>query len=290
MPRSNDIQIRDPFVLPVEQEKRYYLFGTTDKDPWNAPGLGFNCYKSNDLQNWDGPIPAFRRPPHFWGRRHFWAPEVHPYKGRFFMFATFAGDGIRQGTAILASETPDGPYIPHSDGAVTPKDWEGLDGTFFVEDGQPWMVFCREWVQVQDGQICAMRLTGDLTRPATEPTVLFRASEAPWIRPHVWEGKDNYVTDGPFMYRTASGELLMMWSSFDEHGYAVGIAVSESGKLCGPWKHHPEPLYSGDGGHGMLFKTFDGKLKLALHSPNDTPNERPIFIPVQDKAGRLTIE
>ena len=32
-----------------------------------------------------------------------------------------------------------------------------------------------------------------------------------------------------------------------------------------------------DGGHGMLFTTFDGKLMLVLHSPN-SPQAQPLHI------------
>ncbi len=35
----------------------------------------------------------------------------------------------------------------------------------------------------------------------------------------------------------------------------------------------------GDGGHGMVFHTFDGTPTLVLHRPNDTPRERMVFLP-----------
>jgi hypothetical protein len=60
-----EIHIRDPFVLPVAESSIYYLFGSTDADPWKG-GTGFDCYRSRDLIEWEGPIPAFRPPPNFW--------------------------------------------------------------------------------------------------------------------------------------------------------------------------------------------------------------------------------
>src|SRR3546814_2189596 len=83
-----DIQIRDPFVLTVPEEGTYYLFGSTDADIWHPPATGFDCYRSTDLERWEGPIEAFRPPAGFWSDRNFWAPEVHRYAGRFFLFAT----------------------------------------------------------------------------------------------------------------------------------------------------------------------------------------------------------
>ena len=62
--RASDIKIRDPFVLPVAAEQIYYLYGTTDKNPWGGhPGEGFDTYRSRDLIHWEGPFPAFRPPP-----------------------------------------------------------------------------------------------------------------------------------------------------------------------------------------------------------------------------------
>lgn len=54
----NDIQIRDPFVLTVPEEGCYYLYGTTDKDPWGVHAQGFQAYKSSDLKIWEGPYPG----------------------------------------------------------------------------------------------------------------------------------------------------------------------------------------------------------------------------------------
>ena len=68
-----------------------------------------------------------------------WAPEVHKYKGAYYMFATFTreSNGMR-GTFILKADSPMGPFAPHSKKQVTPDDWECLDGTLHVdENGKP---------------------------------------------------------------------------------------------------------------------------------------------------------
>jgi beta-xylosidase len=180
--RTSDIQIRDPFIVQVKEEGKYYLYGTTDKRAWTGPGGGFECYCSADLAEWEGLFPAFVPPADFWATTQFWAPEVHRWGGRYFMFASFKADGMHRGTQVLAAAGPRGPFLPHSNGPVTPRDWECLDGTLFVDDaGKPWMVFCHEWVQVHNGQICAMPLTNDLRTAAAEPVLLFTASQAPWV-------------------------------------------------------------------------------------------------------------
>jgi beta-xylosidase len=209
------------------------------------------------------------------------------------MFATFlrkeraGGEKGRRGTAVLRSAGIMGPFEPWSEGPVTPSDWECLDGTLYIDKaGTPWMVFCHEWQQVEDGQICIMRLTDDLREAASEPALLFRASSALWSSPLKNRGQGKYVTDGPFVYTAKDGSLILLWSSFGEDGsYRIGAAYSDT--IEGPWTQETEPLYKADGGHGMVFKAFDGKLYLSIHTPNKTPNERPIFVELYEEDGKL---
>lgn len=290
------IQIRDPFVLPVATTREYYLFGTTDKDCWNAPGEGFDYYRSSDLETWEGPFPAFRPDSDFWGSKNFWAPEVHVWQGRYYMFASFKAPRCYRGTQILHADRPGGPYTPLIQTPVTPPDWECLDGTLYVDpEGKPWIVFCHEWVQVHNGAIYAMPLSDDLTRAAGRPVLLFHASEAPWVKREEWPAQNpkqrfpRYVTDGPFLFRTTSGVLLMLWSSIGNQGYAMGLARSTIGTIEGPWEHETRPLWGRNGGHGMIFRTFDGRLLLTLHTPNETPLERPVFIEIEETENTLQI-
>lgn len=293
--QSNAIQIRDPFILPVKTEGLYYLYGTTDSNCWGERGVGFDAYTSRDLQEWAGPFPVFRPKPGFWADRNFWAPEVFCYNGRYLMFASFKAEGVCRGTQILVAETPAGPFTPHSNGPVTPRDWECLDGTLYLDrQGDPWLIFCHEWVQIVDGEIWAQRLDRELKKAIGAPVLLFAASSAPWCQPHrrKFDGveKDGFVTDGPFLYQTDGPELLLLWSSRGEEGYALGLARSADGNIRGPWRHEAEPLYQNDGGHGMVFTTFDGRLILTLHSPNKTPEERPRFFELTEADGHLIID
>ncbi|MEI7026877.1 glycoside hydrolase family 43 protein [Paenibacillus sp. y28] len=292
---TSEIQIRDPFVVPVPSEGNYYLFGSTDKNVWGK-GTGFDVYVSRDLEQWQGPLPAFRPEEDFYSDTNFWAPEVYEHQGRYFMFATFRRkDNGRIGTAVLAADTITGPYHPHSEGPVTPEAWNALDGTLYLDDdGLPWMVFCREWKDVTDGQICAVRLTADLKAALGEPLVLFSATEACWTRPYESEKvaaqENKYVTDGPFLHRTAGGELLMIWASYIGTSYAIGLVKSVTGQVTGPWVHEEEPLYKSDGGHGMIFRDLaDRQLRLVLHTPNQSPLERAIFLTVAEENGTLRL-
>ena len=142
-------------------------------------------------------------------------------------------------------------------------------------------------MQVNDGQICAVRLKEDLSEIIDTPVILFRASEGTWVGKN---GEGALVTDGPFLHRCENGDLIMLWSSFTKGGaYAVSYAKSISGDILGPWLQKDEPLYSFDGGHGMLFKSFGGELILSIHGPNNHPRKRILLFEIEEKNGELFI-
>lgn len=280
----SEIRVRDPFILTDIKNGRYIMI--VNMSARRKDAKGWECYTSTDLRHWQAPVPVFTPPAGFWADRDFWAPEIQAYMGKYYLFGTLSGMDKKRGTAILVADQPLGPYRPHSEGAITPHDWMALDGTLYIENGEPWMVFCHEWVQIEDGTMDAIRLTKDLSKPIGDPIKLFRASEAPWISA-VKPG--HYITDGPCLHRLANGTLLMLWSSNSANGYTVGIARSQSGKIEGPWKQDAKPLFEG-GGHCMIFQSLEGKPILILHAPNKGSAERVKFFDVHEDADRLRLE
>jgi GH43 family beta-xylosidase len=290
-----DVRMRDACVLPDPATGIYYLVAA-------ARGNAVRAYTSRDLVNWEGPHVIFQTPTGFWDGaniRGIWAPELHAYRGKYYLFLTFNTSDqfpeqwrnwlprVKRGSQVLWAEAPLGPYHAFADHSTPPADMMTLDGTLWVEDGVPYMVFSHEWVQIVDGTMEMIRLKDDLSEPVGEPTRLFFASDAPWPKQSKQYGC--WVTDGPYLYRSKSGKLFMIWSSFSDHGYTTGVAVSDSGKLAGPWRQQAEPLFGDDGGHGMIFRAFAGQLMLALHQPNKSPDERIHLFELEDTGETLRI-
>ena len=287
-----DFRIRDPFVLA--DNGTYYLY---ESKPWFG-GNGVSVRMSTDLEHWSERKPAMVVPKDV-PVTAVWAPEVHKYDGAYYLFATLtekkgsapikALDSkakeknlTPRGTWVFKAKSPIGPFEPTRIGPLPPKDWMTLDGTLYVEDGQPYMVFCHEWCQVDNGRMCYAPLAKDFASFTAEPITLFKARDA-------MPGADR-VTDGPFFYRsTKSGDLYMIWSNFiREHGYCVLRRKSTTGKLAGPWTRD-EILYGKNGGHGMLFRTFDGHLLLTLHQPNSGEAERMKLFEIEDTGTTLRL-
>lgn len=279
--KTSQINIRDPFVLPYEG--KYYMYGTRVGDV-----NGFDVYVSEDLETWSIGKTVFKQTEDFWGTQDYWAPEVYQYtyngETKFYMLATFKGDGedAHRGTAILVSDTPDGTFVEHSEDALTPSDWDCLDGTLYFEDGTPYMVFCHEWTQIGDGTVCAIQLSSDLKTTVGEAFELWSGSDASWKYDLKDAGYDiaihekNYVTDGPDLL-LVDGELIALWSSFTKNGYVVAVSRSDNGKITGNWTVDDDLFYDKDGGHGMVFETFENQTKFVYHTPNTDRLERPCF-------------
>lgn len=70
---TNEINIRDPYVLV--HNGSYYLYGTRSETCWGS-AEGFDCYISQDMEHWTGPVEIFRRPEDFFATRNFWAPPI----------------------------------------------------------------------------------------------------------------------------------------------------------------------------------------------------------------------
>ena len=272
MIKRDDIRIRDPFVLTDIENQCYYMYGTTALEPHSLKAKNtFSVYRSRDLENFEEPKIIFDGSKcNFWADRDFWAPEVYRYNGKYYLFGSCKADGKCRATHIFVCDTPDGEFVPLTEQPITPKDWECLDGTFWVEDGVPYIVFSHEWKQVIDGEIWAMPLSSDLKKAAGEPFMLFRASDNPNVsQTHTGA----YITDGPFLY-TENGRLQMLWSSIYQGRYLVLQAESDS--LKGKWVHGGS-RFDFDGGHAMLFERLDGTRMISLHRPNKADYERAFF-------------
>ena len=284
---ADDFWIRDPFVLL--HDDLYYMYGTCQT---NVPGYG--CYISPDLVHWAGPYSVFTATPDFDGAGDYWAPECYVYGGAFYLFATYRSRSTgHRGVSVFRASSPMGPFEEISDGHITPHEYDCIDGTLYIDPyGNPSMVYVREWTGTDDrcGRMDTAFLSRDLSHFVSAPKELFHAREPRW-KPH-------NITDGPFMYTSRTGKLLMLWSNGSAaKGYCVALASADS--VTGLWRQQRARLYvkeSGrhpfDGGHGMLFTDKSGQLTLSIHSPNDgeVGPARPLFLPVRDLGYTLALD
>ncbi|SCE25700.1 Glycosyl hydrolases family 43 [Streptomyces sp. SolWspMP-5a-2] len=302
--RLPDMPLHDPFVVADEETRTYYLYTSNEPSVSGVEGVGTMVYRSRDLRDWAPPVVVFlvSEQDGVWAADGGWAPEVHKWRGRYHLFTTvhderrplpvgpqdrwgvpFRLPAHARGTITAVSRSPLGPFTVLSPERPTPPaHLMTLDGTLYVDpEGAPWMVYAHEWLQTVDGTMEAVRLDpDDLSRAVGDPVYLFKGSDASWLGERIPAGVPHqlppYVTDGPQLYRSPGGLLVLLWSTYEKDtagpggslsgGYVQTYAVSESGGLRGPWRQR-RPLLREDSGHGMLFRTFEGELTLIVHRP-----------------------
>lgn len=298
----NEIRIRDPFVYADPTDNTYYLYRASS----TPEGFGgVEVLTSKDLKTWTDPVNVLALPADNWLTGPIWAPEMHKVGDKYYIFATVNGDVIwkrehegrkyeMRGTQIFVADSPKGPFKAFDDRLpATPMGQMCLDGTYFHDRGKHYMIFCHEWVELRDGTIEAVELTPDLQHTVGNPIRLFCGSAPEWSTGRTDDGMGRYyVTDGNFLYRSPkSGKLFMIWSSFINDDYALGVAESLTGHVTGPWKQIDTPLVKSNSGHGMIFKDFSGNLWIALHGPNSPSGaERLKLLPLVDDGYSLKLK
>lgn len=298
MMQASETRMRDPFV--VLWQDTYYVYGTYIDVEGDVKKDAEHIYvcKSKDLLVFEEVKSVF----HVKGNE-LWAPEVHSYNGKFYLFVSVIRSNGLRGVQIAVCDVPDGPFVPVSNEVGTPLSQSCIDGTLYVENGVPYHVYSHDWPDCYDaerdcyvGEICAIRMAENLSRTVGEPFLLFHSDEAPVSagKPSNtgWKGKRvlRYGTDGPFLKKLKSGALYLIWSPYpNNEKYVVCSAVSKSGSIFGPWEHNPVCLFDENGGHGMFFTDFDGTEKLIVHIETP-PKERMRVIPVEESSDGMRVK
>lgn len=298
----NDLSMSDPFIIPDPETQTYYLTST-----------GGRLYKSKDLVWWEGPYNVI-------DIEGTWlktgggpaASEIHKIGDYYYYAGTWNdhNDLIQQvprrynvphnQTILLRSKNIEGPYEIFTEDRnydYQPREWDCIDGTLYEEDGKIYMIFVHEWTQIIDGTMDYIELSADLSKTISDwPVTMFRATENPSVKEMNGLGEATFgrkmpgwVTDGPQMFRTQTGKLGMLWSGWGDERYLQLVCYSESGTIAGPWVQEPEPFLGNNSGHGMLFRTFEGKLMYVVHHVEGNGPRKPQYWNVDDSGDKLVL-
>src|SRR5579862_2442047 len=154
-----DMRMHDPWMVADKSTHTYYLYEGGMTGTAGQRRSGVIVYKSKDLQSWSGPYVVFEVADGGWAdpTAGVWAPEVHPYNGKYYLLATlnnyktpiaqpqptgnsrsvtkidvtYAGVGWHlRGTQVFVSDSLLGPFKAISEKQIPPADYMTLDGTF----------------------------------------------------------------------------------------------------------------------------------------------------------------
>lgn len=293
--RPSDIHLGDPYVLRVDST--YYMYGTHDYG-------GFQVWESDDLENWDSLGYAYTRPENSWGTDAFWAPEVHPYQGRYYMMYSAKGPDREAGykLCLAVADHPAGPFTDLRTPWLSWDGWKTIDAHLFVDrDSVPYLYFNRVGIKGKGkqmwGVIYVVRLSDDLMHAETEPREVVRAEQD-------WEAADptynSNANEGAYVFREGDTYHLTYSSGhYKSPLYGIGLATATS--PYGPWrKYDGNPLYSTDKargisgpGHNSFTTTRDGRRMIVYHvhadpdrpGPDRTVRIEPFTLPTDGRQG-----
>lgn len=253
-----DFPLRDPSICLVAGV--YYLTGTTGYPTWWQTNEGIRIWRSKDLTNWEplGLVWTFDRDATWQkeirdGHRAIWAPEIHYFRGTFWLpYCVNYG-----GTGILKSATgrPEGPYVDvKPDGPLTGE----IDASLFVDDdGKAYFVY-------QNGKIARMR--DDMSGLMEVPRLL-KPSNA-----------DQVGFEGTYLFK-ANGRYYLSCADFAGGEYHSYVAWADH--LEGPYG--PRRLAVPHGGHNAFFQDGRGRWYSTLFGNDDHApfRERPGLLPIE---------
>ena len=82
----DSIVLSDPCILADRKTAMYYMTGNRRY-----------AWKSKDLKLWEGPFHVAKTDSGSWmgPKPMIWAAELHPYKGKYYYFATFTNQEVK---------------------------------------------------------------------------------------------------------------------------------------------------------------------------------------------------
>ena len=269
--KREDLRIRDPFIYM--ENGIYYLLGTTGSDTWER-GSDLVLYVSRDLERFekkcvlvtDGSLSSYK---------NIWAPELHLYRGKYYLILSVFRDDIGRGSLIFVSDALDETFKMLTGKYITPEDWGCLDATLFIYKNTPYLCFSNEWMTPitcdGDGGLFIAELKEDLTELIGKAKKIV-SGKGSGIAVEIGEGQvKGYVAEGPWLYQE-DGKIILLWSTIGKNGYTVVRSISKNG-VFGDYVYD-KILFDRDGGHCMCFTDLNGERVLALHQPNTMPDER----------------
>ena len=276
------IKIGDPQILLYAG--KYYCYAT-NCDHFST---GFSVWVSDDLQNWSEEIPCFNA-IEYWGKSHFWAPEVVYHNGKFVMHYTAMSrelDSLRMGVAV--SDSPTGPFKDALGKPIFDLGYATIDGSVLICDEGNFFYYSRDCSEnivngVKTSQLYCVRLNDDLTQAVGEHVLVSTPTE-----PFEKKSLDIEIlwNEGPCVVRIG-GKYVMNYSAncYATNDYAICVSVSDS--PMGPFKksvNNPvlscrEDLFGS--GHNAFFKGKDGELYTSFHiqtNPQSPSGDRRVVI------------
>ena len=250
----------DPFIH-LENGTYYLYFSSGDT-------VGLTVYTSTDLKEWlpDQGRDKFGRAyvnGNGFGKNRFWAPEMHKYKGKYYLFHS-----AEEKVTVDVGDSPLGPF---RNPEKKPFFQEGnIDNSFFLDDdGTPYMLYAHFYA---GNEVWICELEKDLLHAKPETQRKLIRAEEDWEMNRADPRFSKWsIAEGPCLVKKDG----LYWLTYSSHhviddNYNVCLATATNVK--GPYvKQGKGPILAPRGkyqctGHHSLFKDKFGNWKIVFHS------------------------
>lgn len=131
----------DPSIIRGD-DGYFYAYGTEDDWGDGQGGKVAPIIRSKDLVDWEYIGEAFSKKPS-WKEGWVWAPDVHEFNEKYYMYYTKSTWGDRNaGIGVAIAEIPEGPFEDY--GKLTDTEEMGvysIDPMLFIDEGTPYLFF-----------------------------------------------------------------------------------------------------------------------------------------------------
>ncbi len=241
--------------------------------------VGLTVYTSTDLKEWkayqgrDKDGFAYVKGNGF-GERLFWAPEMHKYKGKYYLFHS-----AEEKVTVAVSDSPLGPF---RNPEKKPFFTEGnIDNSLFVDDdGTPYMLYAHFH---NGNEVWICELEKDLLRakPETQRKLIRAEEEWEMNRANPKYAKWS-IAEGPCLIKR-DGLYYLTYSSHHVIDPAYNVCLATASRVTGPYvKQGRGPILAPRGklectGHHSLFRDKSGNWKIVFHARDPGSFERYVY-------------
>ena len=228
-PIIKTIYTADP--APMVLGDTLYLYTTHDED--NLVNdfytmYDWRCFSTKDMINWTDHGRVFSLDDISWADDRAWAPQAVERNGKFYLYCPVHKKDGGMAIAVGISDSPTGPFVDLGHPLVDEGDWNDIDPTVFIDDGQAYLYFGNpelRYVLLNEDMVSYDKSTGVVKIPMTEESFAKGSHDT-----------GTSYAEGPWFYKR-NNLYYMVYAAFgvdkkDEH-----LAYSTSTSPAGPWKY-----------------------------------------------------
>lgn len=229
-PIIKNIYTADP--APMVCGDTLYLYTTHDENELVNnfyTMFDWRCFSTKDMEHWTDHGIIFSLNDIEWADDRAWAPQCIERNGKFYLYCPVHKKNGGMAISVGVSDSPTGPFKDLGYPLIDEGDWNDIDPTVFIDDGQAYLYFGNpelRYVKLNDDMISYDNETGIVKIPMTVESF----------------GKGGHMTgttygEGPWFYKRGALYYMVFAAFAEGERRNEHLAYSTSVNATGPWEY-----------------------------------------------------